>query len=119
MTLISHIYPARTILSLMHSQDYVQLKHTPKEVEDIERANASIASLKINIEKFDVWTPVRQYTDEKHHDQYYINQGQVEKFKELHCSTTYNYAKQTQSGVFKHIPQDKYNIIELCHNYEV
>ncbi len=86
-------------------------KHTPEEDDESEQANASIASLKINIDKFDEWTPISQYNDDKHHEQYHINQGQVERSKELHCSTSNNYAIQTQPGVkkaiFKHIPQDK------------
>jgi cleavage and polyadenylation specificity factor subunit 1 len=97
-------------------------KHTPEEDAEVEIFN-SIASLKVNIDKFDVWDPIRQNSDERHHDQYYVIQGQIDRFKELHCSVSYNYAIQTQlqvkKTVFKHIPQDKYNIIKLCHNYEI
>ena len=97
-------------------------KHTPEEDAEMELFN-SIAALKINIDKFDVWDPIRQNSDERHHDQYYVIQAQMDRFKELHCSVSYIYAIQTQSQVkktiFKHIPQDKYNIIKLCHNYEI
>jgi len=76
-----------------------------------------------NIDQFDEWVPRRQDKDVKPHQEYYVEHDQMEAFKELHSSTAFQDAIKTQSrvqkAIFRHIPQDKYNIIKLCHNYEV
>jgi hypothetical protein len=70
-------------------------KHTPEEDAEMDLFN-SIAALKVNIDKFDVWDPIRQTIDERDHDQYYVMQDQMERFKELHCSVSYNCAINAQ-----------------------
>jgi hypothetical protein len=94
----------------------------PDEDMKLDTATASIAALTVNLEHFDEWLSVRDFTQDDHVE-YAVIAEDVQVFKTLNVETAVCHAIRTDprrsAPLFEYIPPYRMNIIEQCHNHEV